>query len=159
MTELEERIVDLIAKETGIKPKKVHLDSRLAQDIGMDGDDAVDFFEKYGEKFHVDLNVLGNHWDRHFLPEGGLPPLGSMVVIGVGVVVGGLLHEAVKWFPMWAAMIVVVALLCWIYGRFFNEPQGDKTPITVRDLVDAASSGRWRKHYEEPADSLFQTLQ
>ena len=109
-------------------------------------------------KFHIDLNVLGNHWDQHFLPEGGGPSLGCMVAIGVGVVVGGLLHEAVIRIPVWAAMIVFSALFCWIYGRFFIEPQDDKTPIAVRDLVHAAISGTWAKQYEDPAASLFRTL-
>ena len=159
MTELEERIVKFIVQETSIKAKKVHLDSRLAQDIGMDGDDAVEFFEKFHKQFQVELDVLGSHWDEHFLPEGGGPSLGCMVVIGVGVVAGGLLHEAFKWIPAWAGMIVLVALFCWIYGKFFGEPQEEKIPITVQDLVEAASSGTWIKHYDEPAASLFRTLQ
>ncbi|HWC99823.1 MAG TPA: DUF1493 family protein [Candidatus Sulfopaludibacter sp.] len=153
MTELEERIVNFIVDETSINAKKVHLDSRLAQDIGMEGDDAVEFFENFHEHFHVDLSALGDHWHQHFLPEGiGVPPLGCMVMIGVGVVAGGLLHDLFKWIPYWAAMIVLVAIFCsiytWIYGKFFGEPQDQKIPITVRDLVEAASSGTWVKHYD-----------
>jgi hypothetical protein len=141
MTELEERIVNFIAESTGIKAKKVHLDSRLAQDIGMEGDDAGEFFEKFHEQFH-------------FLPEGiGVPPLGCMVMIGVGVVAGGLLHDAFNWIPAWAAMGVLTTLFCgiygWIYSRLLGEPQDDKIPITVQDLVEAANAGKWVKSYQE----------
>ena len=151
MTELEEQIVKFIVQQTSINIKKVHLDSRLAQDIGMEGDDAVEFFEKFHEQFHVDLNALETHWDQHFLPEGtSVHPLGCMVMIAVGVVAGGLLHDAFKWIPGWVAMMVLVAIFCliysWLYEKFFGKPQDEKIPITVQDLVEAASSGTWIKH-------------
>jgi hypothetical protein len=67
MTELEEQITAFIVEETGRKRKRVLLASRLAQDIGMDGDDAVEFFKKFGEKFHVDLTALYGHWGAALL--------------------------------------------------------------------------------------------
>jgi len=70
MTALEEGIIAVIADATGVKRKSVHLSSRLAQDIGMNGDDAVEFFEKFGVKFHVDLTPLIDHWHDHFRAEG-----------------------------------------------------------------------------------------
>ena len=81
MAQLEEDIIALIADAAGIKRKSLHLSSRLAQDIGMDGDDAVEFFEKFGEEFHVDLTPLHDHWHDHFRSEGlfGSSP-GFMVV-------------------------------------------------------------------------------
>lgn len=36
----------------------------------MDGDDAVEFFEKFGEKFQVDLAALSDQWHEHFRSEG-----------------------------------------------------------------------------------------
>jgi hypothetical protein len=41
MIDLEEQIVAFVAQQTGVKRKRVQLASRLAQDIGMDGDDTV----------------------------------------------------------------------------------------------------------------------
>ena len=81
MTELEENIIALIVGETGMKRNSVQRSSRLGQDIGMDGDDAVEFFEKFGEKFHVDLTALSDQWENHFGYEGlfGSSP-GFMVV-------------------------------------------------------------------------------
>jgi hypothetical protein len=126
----------------------------------MEGDDAVEFFNKFGEKFHVDLATLHEHWHEHFFPEGfGAPSAGCMVVIGASVIVGGFVHEVVKRIPAWLSMIGAAVLFSWIYGKFFVEQQPGKTPITVQDLVEAASSGKWVKHYDEPAASLFRTLQ
>ncbi len=45
--------------------------TRLGEDLGMDGDDAVDFFEDFAETFRVDLADM--RWDRHFGPEGCNP--------------------------------------------------------------------------------------
>jgi hypothetical protein len=70
MTNLEEDIIAFLAHETGTKGDRIQLSSRLAQDIGMEGDNAVECFGKFGEKFHVDLTALGGQWDAHFGSEG-----------------------------------------------------------------------------------------
>jgi hypothetical protein len=52
----------------------------------MDGDDAVEFFEAFGEQFHVDLDRLWKRWPQHFGPEGlfrGLPFPGLEIEITV----------------------------------------------------------------------------
>jgi len=158
MTELENGIIALIVEETGIHRDLVRLDSSLAQDIGMEGDDAVDFFRKYGERFHVDLAALSDHWDQHFLPEGFVPPLGCFVAIGAGIVGGDALHVAVRRVPAWAFKIALIAVFCWIYAKFFNGSQDDRIPVTVQDLVNAATSGRWVKQYDASAVKMFRTL-
>lgn len=124
----------------------------------MEGDDAGEFFEKFHEQFNVDLNALDVHWDEHFLPEGiGVPFPGCLVMIWGGVVAGGLLHDAFEWIPLWAAMIALIAMFCsifsWVYGRFFSVVPSRRIPITVRDLVEAATSGTWVKSYDERAES------
>lgn len=45
MAEPEAEIVALIAKKMGLEASAIRPDSRLAQDLGMDGDDAAEFFE------------------------------------------------------------------------------------------------------------------
>jgi hypothetical protein len=161
MTDLEERVTAFVVEETGIRRKRVYLASRLSQDIGMDGDDAVDFFRRFGEEFQVDLTALGEHWDRHFLPEGGAPAAGCMVAIGAGAIAGALLHEAFKWIPAWVSMLSPTAVFSWIYSRFFVERDRDRgtTPVTVQDLVDAARSGKWVKQDDVPVASLFRTIE
>jgi hypothetical protein len=157
MIELEERIIALVAKATGTKRERIHLASRLSQDFGMDGDDAVEFFEKFGTQFDVDLTALFDHWDLHFMPEGGGPGLGGTFAIGAGLLAGAILHEAVKWIPLWAAMLTLAGLSLWVCIKIFGEPPDEKAPVTVNDLVEAAGSGQWVKRYEAPAAPLFRS--
>jgi hypothetical protein len=152
MTELEERIIAFVVKETGVQANHVQLDSSLGDDIGMDGDDAVEFFQKFGTKFQVDLGGLYEHWHQHFGPEGGGPSLGCVVVIVVAVVASSLLHDAFKRIPIWLSTIVLIGVFGWVYNKFVAEPQ--EVSVTVRDLVDAATSGRWVKHYDEAEGGL-----
>jgi acyl carrier protein len=68
---LEERVLDFTAQQLAVKRSKFSTASRLNQDLGMDGDDAVEFFRGFSAKFKVNLDDLYTHWDQHFGPEGG----------------------------------------------------------------------------------------
>jgi acyl carrier protein len=157
MTELEERIIALIVEETGIGHESVQLDSRFVQDLGVDGDDAVEFFLKFGGAFHVDLTALWDHWGQHFLPEGWVPWLGCMSPVGIVLLAALALNAAFKWIPFWASIIALGAVFCWFFGKSLLETVGHKLPITVQDLVEAATSGKWLRRYEEPVGPLFRS--
>jgi Protein of unknown function (DUF1493) len=82
----QDQIVEFTALQTGVRRAKVTLSTRLLQDLRMDGDDAVDFFESFGETFNVDLERLWLHWPHYFGPEGlfqGLPFRGLELEITV----------------------------------------------------------------------------
>ncbi len=74
---IEAGVIDLIAKDRGLPVAKVTLEKRLLHDLGMDGDDAVEFFEDFGKRYEVDLAPLYQNWDRHFGREGFGSPLGT----------------------------------------------------------------------------------
>ena len=137
---LEERIVAFATEELGMRPGRIGLSSRLSHDLGMDGDDAVQFFERFGEDFKVDLTVLYDHWREHFGGEG--MSLEAMLVIGAAVGLGIILHEAFQPIPWWIWMIVLLCAFHFGYYRRFKV-----VPVTVSDLVDAAKEGRWVKPY------------
>ena len=145
MTELEERIIEFTAEERGMKREDIELSSGLSDDLGMDGDDAVDFLEKFGKKFSVDLELLWKHWPRHFGPEFSGPSLGAIMLIVACVVLGDLLHRAFHRIPAWAWMIALIAAAVWTYNRFFADRNPDVIPVTVGDLMDAAKAGKWMK--------------
>ncbi len=65
---LAEDIIAFVARETGIHPSKLTLSTRLLDDLGIDGDDAVEFFEHFEQAFGVDLSDFPYY--RHFGPEG-----------------------------------------------------------------------------------------
>jgi hypothetical protein len=147
MTELEDRIIAFTAKERGMKPNRISLSSRLNHDLGMDGDDAIEFFEKFSKDFEVDVGELKEHWSDHFGPEGTGVPLGALAVIGISVVLGDLLHRFIQWGPIWAWMIALMFVFGWGYLKFLTDHGHDGImPVTVEDLVIAAKTGTWVKH-------------
>jgi acyl carrier protein len=158
MTELEDRIIKFAAEEQGMKSEGIELSSRLSDDLGMDGDDAVDFFEKFGKKFSVDLELLWQHWRRHFGPEFSGPSLGAIVLIVACVILGDLLHRAFNRIPGWAAMIALIVGAVWTYNRFFADRNPNVIPVTVGDLVDAAKARKWVKQYDDDGATMFRTI-
>jgi acyl carrier protein len=160
MNDLEERIVDLLTDQMQVRRSRIQLSTTLADDIGMDGDDAVEFFERFAEKFHVDITALGDHWHRHFGPEGGLVsfPPELLFASAAGAVAGLALHEWVLWIPGWLAVIVFVVAFWPIALKIYaiRNPSTDppKRPITVQDLVDAATTGKWPLEYSHEESQL-----
>ena len=78
---VQKRIVSFVSEFTGVRIQELTLASCLNREIGIDGDDAVDFFKAYADTFGVDLEELRLHWDQHFGPEG--TSLSTMLVIFV----------------------------------------------------------------------------
>ena len=149
MTELEQRIIAFVEHETGTKSRWIELSSCLQHDLGMDGDDAVEFFEKFEKDFAVDLALLRHHWPNHFGPEFSSPSLGCLVVIGAAVVLGDLLHRAFQPIPSWGWILVLLVIFGCAYSWLFADRAADTSvKITVSGLVDAATAGRWVKEYD-----------
>ena len=57
----EPEILKLVVEQTGVIPVKVKSSSRLLHDLGMDGADAVDFFNAVQERFGTDLTHRQDH--------------------------------------------------------------------------------------------------
>src|SRR4051794_1389914 len=62
-----EEMADFVAEVASYRRAKITLETGLRKDVGLDGDEAVEFFEKFRARFNVDLS--GVIWDRHFGPE------------------------------------------------------------------------------------------
>ena len=125
------------------KNQKLTSNTRLAQDLGMDGDDAAEFFEKFSQEFAVDLQDLRVHWNQHFAPEGALS-LGAMAAIVLCITAGFWLRDAIGILPAWAWGIALVALAALIHHRLGKDKMN---PVTIGDLVDSVRLGRWNKPY------------
>lgn len=116
---------------------------QLLDDLGVDGDEAVDFFEAFEAEFQVELEPLHLNWARHFGPEGFPFWLGLlMVVIGGAVAIPLALFTSL---PKWAVIgLSMAAGFGWLIGlRAWPLPRPRLTPITVDQLVQAAETGRW----------------
>jgi hypothetical protein len=71
--ETVQRVLALVSKHRGAEQSKsASLASTLRDDLRMDGDDAIEFFEEFAAEFDVDLSAFV--FDKYFGPEGGFLP-------------------------------------------------------------------------------------
>lgn len=63
-----EEVIGFIITERGKYRFPLTSETRLLEDLGIDGDDAVEFFEAFQEKFQVDLSDL--NLGKYFNDEG-----------------------------------------------------------------------------------------
>ena len=134
-------VMEMLAQDRGLPPNQIEPSSRLLQDLGMDGDDAVDFFSSLEDRFGTDLSALQERWSEHFGPEGfsclnGLVFLPAAVIGGV---VAGLLNQgAVAGF---AIFVAVLPLWFWAMNKW--GPPDRMKPITVAEVIAAVEAGAW----------------
>lgn len=69
MTEsIDDQVMDFVAKEVPVNRTKISPSTTLFGDLGIDGDDALEFLQAYAEHFGV--NIEGLKFTDHFGPEG-----------------------------------------------------------------------------------------
>ena len=144
---LEERVLSFTALERGVAVERIDLCSRLAEDLGLKNDAAATFFDAFAEEFDVNLDALrGKRWKRHFRPlDFSAGPAYTAVFLLLtlflsAAILAGFLSST------WLWLLVFVAI--WLFGSdAWPLPllRPDTVPITVQDLVDAATAGRWVK--------------
>lgn len=112
-----EKVREFIADHRGIPEHRITLDSTLFADLGLDGDDAEEFFADFFRKFQVDPARFDI--TRYFGGEGW--PLTAPA---------GLIVRGIKFLL-----------------RPEQDPheRAGLVPIRVRDLVQAMEKGRWSK--------------
>jgi hypothetical protein len=138
---IEDEVFDFVAKERGMKRKKLKLSDRLLVDLSMDGDDAVEFFEKFEQKFEVDLTYLQEHWTEYFGPEGisGQGPLLFAILGMVPALVLGIIFRLPSWIVISLGILTMVIAM-FIIGSVNNrrEPENPTSrQITIADLIDS----------------------
>lgn len=139
-------IIGRVAEQTGIKPEKLNAKTRLLQDTGMDGDDAVEFFTDFEKRYEADLAPLYAHWNRHFGPEGFETPTSILVMLVLIFAPIILIPLGVS--PLWGWGVELVGLLVWLWP-LRQWPLKDNTiAVTVRDLASAAETKRWPIFYD-----------
>jgi hypothetical protein len=143
---LEDRVIEFTANRIPAAAGRISLDSRLLQDLGLDGEDAIEFFEAYDDEFDVDLSVLiEQNWKRHFGAVGGVR-WGIVAGFFVCFVISEILERLIRPVPQW--MTYLALILIWA-GLMQFWPFGARppalVPITVRDLVEAARAREWVK--------------
>lgn len=147
---LELRVLAFTARQRGIAEEKVDLLSRLREDLGLDGEDAVVFFEAFSQEFNVNLDALrGKRWKRHFAPARH-PAAGARVAAFILLTLfltASILSGYFGWTSLWFLVLAAI----WLFGSQawpISWLWPATIPITVQDLVDAAAAGRWVKPFD-----------
>lgn len=61
------KVIAFIAKKAGVNKSKISLESRLGSDLGLDGDDALELLEGFGEEFNVSIENID--FEKYFNEE------------------------------------------------------------------------------------------
>lgn len=133
-------LLKMIVDQTGVPPPSICHQSRLAEDLGMDGDDAAEFFERFEQQFSADLSELHERWNCYFAPEGMSLKQGLLIALmtapgialGISLELGRILSVALG--------IVSAFMLIWL--RSDLKPSHDACGITVADLEAAIATGK-----------------
>jgi hypothetical protein len=138
-------ITDILHDEHGIPVTKLLPKARLGHDLGVDGDDASELFQRLHERFGTDFSALNAQWTEFFYTE--------------GVSLGGLLFGLALMIPataltVWIAMmldlstqvggaigIVMFFALWFCVGKLL--PRKSKRPLTIEGLAQVVQAGAW----------------
>lgn len=118
--DLSREVLLFVSEHLSVPHHELSLETTLFGDLGIDGDDADEFFLAFAKRFNVKLEGLD--LSRHFGPEGGVGCFLLMVFLWQ-VVTG---------------------------RRDPRDPHvvAGKTPVRVSDLVEAVQCGRWQSSSE-----------
>ena len=91
------KLILFLSEQTLVKASKITESTRIGEDLGVDGDDAVELLLEYSRIFKVDLSEF--KYDEYFGPEGCNPFLIPVYLLGmrkmkiltVGDLMGGIL--------------------------------------------------------------------
>jgi len=120
------------------------LGSRLSFDLGIEGDDAVEFFEKFQMEFFVELKELGENWSSYFAPE-GVSPVTAAIVVVPGIFLGIIFSRLWPTLPTWVCWLLGISISFVAFYRWLLwKRRPTQREITIAQLVRAAESGRLR---------------
>jgi acyl carrier protein len=105
----------LVAEQTNVAIEDITVETTLASDLGIDGDDAWELLEKYAEKFNVSMRgfVFLDHFDWE-----GMDPI--------------------------RPIIILLLQICWPrFRRLWREAKANEREITIRHLAICATLEHW----------------
>jgi acyl carrier protein len=142
---LEQGVIALVQRWAEMD-RPVRTTDRLLDDLGIDGDDAVELFEAFSGDFGVCLDDLYPAWSTHFGPEGFPLRIGATMVVIAGSVGAAV---AMTGLPGWLSIAIAMAAgFGWQFGlRAWPFGGPPLEPVTVADMIEAAQAGRWVKRF------------
>ena len=68
-TTLQEPLIEFVSTELGVNPARLSPNTRLNHDLGVDGDDGLEFMAAFSQRFGVDISAF--EASKYFGPEAG----------------------------------------------------------------------------------------
>ncbi len=113
-SEILDRLIAVVARETGVSPARIGPDTALADDLGVAGHDGADLLAAIGREFDMDLAVID--WAEYFGEEAPLDPLRAIW--------RGFLRVYSAAPPPAAPVLRIRDLVITIHCRQWVEPKG-----------------------------------
>ncbi len=110
-----DRVRGLVSGQSGVPETEITLETRLFEDLGMDGDDGAELLAAFGDEFGVDIGRVAPN--NYFNDE-----------------------EA---FTGYSLMIPVIAFLSPAFRAWVERASRGLRALSVRDLVASARARRW----------------
>jgi acyl carrier protein len=110
-----DRVRALVSGQSGVPASEITLETRLFEDLGMDGDDGAEFLAAFGDEFGVDIRGLAPN--NYFNDESS--------------------------FTGYSLMIPVIAFLSPAFRARVERASRGLRALSVRDLVASARARRW----------------
>ncbi|MEE8455384.1 MAG: DUF1493 family protein [Limibaculum sp.] len=110
-----DRVRGLVSGHSGVPASEITMETRLVEDLGMDGDTGHELLEAFEDEFGVEMSRMApfNYFDDE-------PPL--------------------YWF---SAIIPFLAFLSPMFRRYVKRATRGRRAVTVRNLVASARAGTW----------------
>ncbi len=156
--DLSERVMKVVADETGWNILALRPESDIENDLGCTGDRARELMLRMEREFGIDMTHVD--FNRHFGNDAsrGWPIAVAMVValptsvlamhaIGVAARLAGLEGSALLassgfFTAVYATCAILIALLSRLFSSASGR-RGGRIPVTIRDLIDAARTKQW----------------
>lgn len=156
--ELSERVMALVAEQTGRERAVITPDTEIERDLGCTADEACELLERMEREFGIDMRGLQPN--RHFDTAGSIAwPLVVVLVVGIPMSllltpIVGLFVQAIglggSRITVAGGMFGLVYLACVLSIGFvttvlprLRARRIEKVPVTVQMLIEAAILGRW----------------
>ena len=110
-----DRVRGLVSGQSGVPEAEITLETRLFEDLGMDGDDGAELLAAFGDEFGVDIRGLAPN--NYFNDE--------------------------TTFTGYSLMIPVIAFLSPAFRAWVERASRGLRALSVRDLVASARARRW----------------
>ncbi len=70
---IEQQVISFLSDISSIEKNKISLNSNIAEELKLEGDDAVEMLEEFGRKFEVDMTSISV--DDFFVSEASFSPI------------------------------------------------------------------------------------